>query len=349
MSDRNGAASLTRTVASPRVSFVIPVRNDAGRLRRCLQSIAANRYPADQVEIIVADNGSTDGSADVARAAGARVLQLPELSVAALRNHAASVAAGEILAFVDADHEIAPTWIQAAVASLAGDADGAAGALCVPPPEGPWVQQTYGALRGRTRGRSEVSWLGAGNLAVRSAAFVEVGGFDAALESCEDVDLCQRLRAAGWHVVADGRLGNIHAGDPATLAELFRAERWRGRDNLRVTFRSRLSPRDLPSVVIPVVDAIAIGLAAAGLLLIPVFGQRAVTLAGVSLGVVLAASLLRALRMIKVARLDQPLAMTQAVIVALTYDLARSAALVTRARHHRTRRLVNVAQPGHSA
>ena len=98
------------------------------------------------------------------------------------------------LAFVDADHEIAPTWTKAAVASLAEDVDGAAGALCVPPPEGTWVQQMYGALRGRTRGRSEVTWLGAGNLAVRRTAFMQVGGFDATLESCEDVDLCHRLR-----------------------------------------------------------------------------------------------------------------------------------------------------------
>jgi hypothetical protein len=349
VSDRGSAAPVTRDDAAPCLSFIIPVRNDAERLRRCLASIAANRYPAGRVEVIVADNGSTDLSAAVARAAGARVVPSAELSVAAVRNQAASVATGDILAFVDADHEIAPTWTKAAVASLAEDVDGAAGALCVPPPEGTWVQQMYGALRGRTRGRSEVTWLGAGNLAVRRTAFMQVGGFDATLESCEDVDLCHRLRAAGWRVVADGRLGNIHAGDPATLGGLFRAERWRGRDNLRVTFRAPVAARDLPSVVIPVVDAIAIGLAGAGVLLMPAVGQRVVPLVAFSLGIVVAASVLRAFRMITTARLDQPLAMMQALIVALTYDLARSAALVTRARHHRTSPLVKLARPGHSA
>ena len=55
------------------VSFVIPVRNDARRLHRCLASIAANCYPPDRIEIIVADNGSQDDSAAVAGQAGARV------------------------------------------------------------------------------------------------------------------------------------------------------------------------------------------------------------------------------------------------------------------------------------
>ena len=47
----------------PLVSFVIPVRNDASRLRRCLATVMANDYPRDLMEVLVVDNGSTDGSA----------------------------------------------------------------------------------------------------------------------------------------------------------------------------------------------------------------------------------------------------------------------------------------------
>ena len=49
----------------PLVSFVIPVRNDATRLRRCLATVTANDYPRDLVEILVVDNESTDGSGQV--------------------------------------------------------------------------------------------------------------------------------------------------------------------------------------------------------------------------------------------------------------------------------------------
>src|SRR5215217_5553243 len=95
------------------VSFVVPVRDDALRLRRCLASIARNQYP--DLEVVVADNGSRDGSAGVAREAGARVLALPGLKVAELRNRAAGAAQGEVLAFIDADHEIDPAWAAHAV------------------------------------------------------------------------------------------------------------------------------------------------------------------------------------------------------------------------------------------
>src|SRR5262245_53653351 len=133
--------------ALPKVSFVIPVRDDAGRLARCLASIASNH---SQAEIIVADNGSRDRSPEVAAQAGARVLPLPGLRVAELRNRAAGAASGDILAFVDADHEIAPTWVRAAIEALAPERAGAAGALYTAPPGGTWVQRLYGALRGRT-------------------------------------------------------------------------------------------------------------------------------------------------------------------------------------------------------
>ena len=54
---------MSEHMGSPRVSFVIPVKNDADRLRHCLATIVANLYPPVAVEIIVADNGSSDRSA----------------------------------------------------------------------------------------------------------------------------------------------------------------------------------------------------------------------------------------------------------------------------------------------
>src|SRR6188472_4268629 len=86
----------------PLVSFVIPVKNDASRLRRCLSTVMANDYPRDLVEILVVDNESTDESGQVGIEAGATVLQSAARSVAELRNAAARRASGTILAFVDA-------------------------------------------------------------------------------------------------------------------------------------------------------------------------------------------------------------------------------------------------------
>jgi glycosyltransferase involved in cell wall biosynthesis len=318
-----------------RVSFVIPVKNDAGRLRRCLQSIAANSYPRDAVEIIVADNGSVDGSPDVAASSGATVLRLPGYRVSEVRNRAAAAASGDIFAFVDADHEISPLWIDAAADALTDEGAGAVGALCRPPSNGTWVQQMYGVLRGSTVGRRDVEWLGAGNMAVRREAFQAVGGFDLTLESCEDVDLCQRLRNAGWRVVGDERLDNVHLGDPATLGQLFRAERWRGRNNLRVTFQPAWTWRSIVSGVIPIVQMIAIALFVA-LAAASVWWNRLPWVAFVLLAAAaVAPSLARTLRMTTSGRLSSAGRIAQALCVALTFDMARAVALVGASQHHR--------------
>src|SRR5580765_3330169 len=117
----------------PLVSFVIPVRDDAVRLGKCLESINRNHYPRGLVEVIVVDNGSTDDSAQVARRHGAIVLRSTG-RVAELRNRGARAALGGILAFVDSDHEIDGRWIRTAVAVLSDNDVAAAGAPYVAPP-----------------------------------------------------------------------------------------------------------------------------------------------------------------------------------------------------------------------
>jgi glycosyltransferase involved in cell wall biosynthesis len=81
--DASAQTDARRQACLPTVSFVIPVLNDATGLARCLGSIKSNDYPGERLEVIVVDNGSTDGSDDVAVRAGATVLRLPGLSVAA--------------------------------------------------------------------------------------------------------------------------------------------------------------------------------------------------------------------------------------------------------------------------
>jgi Glycosyl transferase family 2 len=314
------------------LSFVVPVKNDAQRLNRCLASILASG--GDQ-ELIVVDNGSTDESAAVARSAGARVLSLPGKRVSALRNEAAAIARGGCLAFVDADHELVTSWVATAVDVMHQGDIGAAGALYVAPADGTWVQRTYGALRGRTVGRADARWLGSGNLIVRADAFKAIGGFDETLESCEDVDFCQRLRDAGWRLVADERLVSVHYGDPSTLGSLFRAERWRGRDNLRVTLRGGVTVRDLPSIVSPIVVALAVPSVLAATAAAPFTGGRSLSIAVAATVVFTIIALARTVRIVSTGGHWKIAAVARALAVATTYELARASAIVTRAAHHR--------------
>jgi len=314
----------------PSISFVIPVRDDAERLRRCLHSIAVNGYPQRHIEVIVVDNGSSDGSGSVARLAGAMVLRVTGVTVAELRNRGARVAAGDILAFVDADHEIDSTWVAGAVDALADHHTGAVGAAYHAPADGTWVQRVYDGLRPRTSGRRDVTWLGSGNLAMRAEVFRDIGGFNTALETCEDVDLCARVRASGYRVVSDDRLRSVHLGDPPTLRALFLSELWRGRDNLRMSMRGADSWRDVPSVAIPVIHLVALAVILAGLVTAPLGGAM---MAAVALAAIPLVSSLRALRILSIRRRFGAVAVAQSFAVAIVYDLARAAAIVLRTGH----------------
>jgi hypothetical protein len=313
------------------LSFVIPVRNDAIRLRRCIDSIRANAG-APAYELIVVDNGSEDGSADVALHAGATVLSLPRARVSEARNAGAQRATAPLLAFVDADHLLDPTWASSAMNVFADTRIAGAGAPYTSPTDANWVQRAYAGFRPKVTGQVPTGWLGSGNLVVRREAFLAVAGFDTTLESCEDVDLCNRLVAAGFRLVADERLRSTHLGDPRTLRALFFGELWRGRDNIRVTLRGPITLAALPSLLIPVIDLVCFAV----VLGTPWLGGLAGLAAALIFG---GLTLLRAVQMFRRQASFRAVAFLQNVAVAAVYDAARALALVVRATH-RTRREV---------
>ena len=98
-------------------SVVIPAYNEEKFLPRLLQSIDVARANysgnADQIEVIVADNDSTDRTAEVAAAHGARVVKVTKRRIAAARNGGGHAARGEILCFIDADSAVHPQTFNA--------------------------------------------------------------------------------------------------------------------------------------------------------------------------------------------------------------------------------------------
>ena len=319
-------------MASAALSFIIPVRNDADGLRRCLQAVAtaANRLAC---EIIVVDNGSTDGSANVALEAGAAVVNAPGLRVSAVRNRGAAAATGDLLAFVDADNEICSGWALAAIEVTSPAGVAAAGAPYCAPFPGTWVQRAFDALRRRPSQPEETDWLASGNLVVRRTAFLAVDGFDETLETCEDVDLCRRLRSAGWRLMADSRLESIHHGDPGTLMAVFRGEWWRGRDNLRVSLRPPRSWKSLLSAglsgsIVAATSTMTVGLA---------LGRAGAPVVVGAVAVIAAVTLVRAARILHGLGSARPSAVGQALAVAAAYEAGRAIALVSRGSHARRR------------
>jgi succinoglycan biosynthesis protein ExoA len=105
----------------PRVSIVIPVKNEAAILGRCLAAIASLDYPPDRVEVVIADGCSVDGSRAVAERFGVQLVSNPGQTVVSGRNRGFGVASGDIIAFTDADCIVRPDWLTTAVKVFRSD------------------------------------------------------------------------------------------------------------------------------------------------------------------------------------------------------------------------------------
>jgi rhamnosyltransferase len=102
------------------ISVIIPVKNGGDDLRRCLDSIVRQRV-ADEVETIVVDSGSSDGSLELAHSRNARVIEIPssEFRHGATRNRAAEVARGDTLVFTTQDaRALDDRWLERLCAPL---------------------------------------------------------------------------------------------------------------------------------------------------------------------------------------------------------------------------------------
>ena len=308
-----------------RASIVIPARDEAARLERVLRACrAAARRVATETEILVADHGSKDGTAALARALGARVVDASAAkTIAGVRNRGAAAATGDILAFLDADCVPSEGWLEAGVAIFQeNDRAGAAGLAPALPPGEPWLARAS-ALFASPRPpatREETRWLPSANLLVRRSAFEAVGGFDEDLVTCEDYDLTVRLRARGLALLRDPALATVHLREPASARSLFRKERWRGLSSFAGAWRHGLVAGELPSLVLPpwhAVAAVSLGLAALA---------GAPRLALAALAALALPSLALAARAAFKAR--RPGAFPGLVAFAFIYSAARTAALV---------------------
>jgi len=205
----------------PLVSIIIPVKDRAGDLRNCLNSLAALDYPAERREIIVVDDGSSDATPQVARELGAVLVASGAVGggPAAARNKGAAVARGEILAFIDSDCTASPRWLrellpvfaEAGTAAVGGWVDGMHQAAPLDRYEAVMSSLNLGrrAMTGGAGG--DTFYLPSCNLLVRREAFAAAGGFRAELQVGEDVDLTWRLRDAGWSIVYLPRGSVCHA------------------------------------------------------------------------------------------------------------------------------------------
>jgi cellulose synthase/poly-beta-1,6-N-acetylglucosamine synthase-like glycosyltransferase len=219
----------------PRVSIsvIMPVFNAHSYLLKSLPPLMEALRRGELEEVIVVDDGATDGSAELARSMGARVMPSGgRKGPGAARNLAAAIAKGEVLWFIDADvvvhadtvHYVRSAYRDPETVAVFGSYDNT-------PPELNFGSQYKNLVHHHYHQNSNPSastfWSGCG--AVRKAAFLAAGGFDANVyknPSIEDVELGYRLRSKGGKILLDRRLLSTHLKF-WTIVELVRTDIFR--------------------------------------------------------------------------------------------------------------------------
>jgi glycosyltransferase involved in cell wall biosynthesis len=216
-----------------RVSVVIPAHDEAASIEDVVHAVLAQAAAGVEVEVIVVDDGSADGTAEAARAAGARVLRLEAGgNPAAARNRGAALSTGDPIVFLDADCMPAEGWLAGLLAAHDRGEVVVGGSLDLPPGLGATARCDYYCgwyLIHPRRPAGPVPHHPPPNLSVRRAAFLSTAGYTERQPfsyTNEERTWQAELRRAGHRIWFEPRARAYHHNRPGFLNLLRRNYRW---------------------------------------------------------------------------------------------------------------------------
>ncbi|NLI82605.1 MAG: glycosyltransferase [Deltaproteobacteria bacterium] len=209
---------------SPRISVVIASYNSRRTLGRCLDSLMALDHPS--FEVIVVDDGSTDGSPDICESYPTiRLIRLDRGGPSRARNRGIEAARGEIVAFTDSDCVVARDWLQELEKGFLDETVAGVGGDQVSPDGesefGKTVQEYFRAVGFVTdyinleRTLTETRHNASCNSSYRKKVLEVVGGFAKDQFPCEDVEMDLKIRRLGYRLMFNPRavVGHFRPGD----------------------------------------------------------------------------------------------------------------------------------------
>jgi glycosyltransferase involved in cell wall biosynthesis len=231
------------------LSVVIPCLNGAAYLRAQLEALAAQDWPGEW-EIIVADNGSTDGSMEIVREFQSRLPGLRAVDASARRgqpyalNTGAGAARGDAVLFIDVDDQVGAGWL-AAMARALETHDFVASRVDTKKFNPSWLHWMRPQDQGLQRYKHPpfLPYAGGGTIGLKRTIFEATGGFDESLPYVHDTDLCWKVQLLGTplHFIPGAV---IHMRMRHTLRGLFRQARAWGEYN--AILQKRYRPPDAP-------------------------------------------------------------------------------------------------------
>jgi glycosyltransferase involved in cell wall biosynthesis len=212
----------------PLFSAIIPVFNSFGYLQQSLPAVVAAMDRHGRAEMILVDNGSSDGSYEFMKehfGDRAAIIQIPGVTIAALRNHGARMARGEFLSFIDSDCLVPPGYFDAAEDVFRTIGPDATGCEYDRPQDAGWLEATWHDLHWRSSD-GYVPYLYSGNFLIRRSVFHHAGGFDESLVTGEDAEIGLRLTSLGHAIYRTARVPAVHLGNAKTIRSFLRKQVW---------------------------------------------------------------------------------------------------------------------------
>lgn len=205
----------------PLVSIIINTYNAAWCIGKCVDSLKKQTYP--NVEILVVDKYSTDGTREVAERRGARVINAPTERSTQM-NFGAKNARGEFLYFTGADMEYDSEFIEKAVEKCTKEGCDAVITSVTTKSDNFW---------GRAKGLERLTYLGDDLIEtarfMKRQVFFAIGGWDENLVAGEDYDLQVRVDKGGYKTCRVEGSSEKHLGEPESLKEIWGKNFYYGR------------------------------------------------------------------------------------------------------------------------
>ena len=214
----------------PFFSVIIPTYNRSAQLNTCLQALAAQAYPRDRFEVLVVDDGSAEPPREIvasfSEALDVTLLAESHGGPSATRNAGATRARGEFLAFTDDDCAPTPEWLENIAARLVSSPTCLVGGhtvnaltenICSAASQG-LIDVIYAHFN---RDAANAQFLASNNIAMPTAQFHAIGGFNPGFHFAEDREFCDRWLRHGYRMTYAPEVV-IHHRHNLTLRSLWR-------------------------------------------------------------------------------------------------------------------------------
>lgn len=206
-----------------KVSAVVPTYNNEKVIKECIDSLL--NQSSKFSEIIVVDSGSTDKTAEIVKSYKKVKLITIGRGRSLARNIGWKKSKGDIIAFIESDSIFDKDWLKYCIESFNNRADAVIDARRVFKPKTFISKMNDEIFKVRQKNYVPFSaWI------FKREVLEKTGGFDEQLEAAEDLELGTRTKKLGYKIVFQPKSVQYHKGEPKSLKELFKREKWFGKN-----------------------------------------------------------------------------------------------------------------------